>query len=114
MVENLRIQLEKFKETTLQLIKKVENSEIEDLDELLNKRQIIIEAIDKLNYSQEEFKALLKALDILTLQKKLLDLMNKKKIDLRNEMQKISEVKNANKSYHSRVSLDPVYFNKKI
>lgn len=114
MVEILKCQLEDFKEVTLKLIEKVENDEFEKLDELLEKRQEIIVRIDKLQYSQEEFRNIAESIDILPLQKKLLDLMNIKKIKLRNEMDKISEIKNANKSYQSKSSLDSVYFSKKI
>ncbi|MEA4826421.1 MAG: flagellar protein FliT [Clostridium sp.] len=114
MVEILKCQLKDFKEVTLKLIEKVENDEFEKLDELLEKRQEIIVRIDKLQYSQEEFRNIAESIDILPLQKKLLDLMNIKKIKLRNEMDKILEIKNANRSYQSRNSLDSVYFSKKI
>lgn len=114
MIDILENQLQEFKEVTLELIQKMEKSEFEKLDELLQKRQSIIEHIDKLRCDEKEFKDIAESIDVLTLQKKLFDLMNQKKLELRSEMDKISEIKNANKSYKSKNSLDSVYFNKKI
>lgn len=114
MEMNLKSQLEAFKKITLELIQKMENGEFEDLDNLLQSRQTIIEKIENLNYSHKEFKVLAEDIDLLRLQKKLSELMNQKKLELRNEIDKISEIKNANKSYKSKHSLDSVFFSKKI
>ena len=103
-----------FKNITLDLINALECDDFDILESLIEKRQAIISTLEKTDYTEEEFKHIASSIDLLTLQKKVLDLMNVKKVELRNEMDKLSEVKNANKSYKSRFAVDSVYFNKKI
>lgn len=104
----------KFKNITLDLIYALESNDFDALDSLLEKRQGIIDSIEISNYTEQEFKYLASSIDLLTLQKRVLDLMNSKKVELRNEMDKLSEIKTANKSYQSKFAVDSVYFNKKI
>lgn len=106
--------LKEFKNITLDLIKALEDDNLDAMEELLDKRQSIIIHLENIEYTTEEFKEIVNQIDILTLQKKLLDLMNEKKVKLRTEMDKLSETKAANKSYKSKFAVDSVYFNKKI
>ncbi|WP_074042349.1 flagellar protein FliT [Desnuesiella massiliensis] len=103
-----------FKSITLDLINALEYDDFDKLESLIEKRQAIINILEKANYAEEEFKHIASSIDLLTLQKKVLDLMNSKKVELRSEMDKLSEIKTANKSYNSKFAVDSVYFNKKI
>lgn len=103
-----------FKNVTLNLINALESDDFDEIESLIEKRQNIISALENTNYTEEEFRHIASSINLLTLQKKVLDLMNAKKVELRNEMDKLSEVKIANKSYNSKFAVDSVYFNKKI
>lgn len=106
--------LENFKIITLKLIEELEKDNFDELDSLLNLRQLEIDKMDNINYTKEEFKKLCMEYKILALQERLTKLMNQKRMEVRNEIDKLSEAKSANKSYNKRFSIDSIYFNKKI
>lgn len=111
---SLKIKLKQYRDVTVELIANVENDNFQLLDELLLDRQNIMDEIDKLNYSKDEFLNLCKEFDILVLQQKLVKLMDQKKANLRNDIDTLANSKNANKSYNKRFTADSVFFNKKI
>lgn len=111
---NLRENLSKYKNITIKLIDNTEREEYDKLDELLSNRQDIIDDIEKLKYTKEEFLILCKEFDILLLQQKLIKLTNEKRVNLRHDIDNLSTSQTANKSYGKRYAVDSVFFNKKI
>lgn len=111
---NLKEELTKYKDLTLELINSVEKEDYDSLDSLLADRQNVIDTIDELTYSKEEFLYLCKNLDILVLNQKLIKISNQKKSEIRKHIDELRVSKNANKSYNKRFAVDSVFFNKKI
>lgn len=111
---NLREKLNEYKNITIKLIDEIEREEYDNLDKLLSKRQDLINDIEKLKYTKEDFLKLCKEFDILVLQQKLIKLTNEKKANLRHNIDNLSASQTANKSYGKRYAVDSVFFNKKI
>lgn len=111
---SLRDKLKEFKDITIELIANIEKEDYAKLDELLSNREQIINAIDKIDYTKEEFLKLSKELDILVLQQKLTKLTNEKKANLQHNIENLSTSQTASKSYGKRYAVDSVFFNKKI
>lgn len=110
----LNTYLKQYMELTVKLINEVEGYNFENLDLLLQNREEVIERIKAIRYTEEEFKIACKAYNLVLLEKKLNDLIHKSKIELKNEIDKFSESKSANKGYNKKFSVDSLYFNKKI
>lgn len=111
---NLTEALTQYKNYTLGLIYTLEKEEYDSIEGLLNNRQYIIETIDKIEHSSEEFREIVEDLQILILQKKLNDLMIKERNKVKIELEKFSKNKNANKNYNKKYYVDSLFFNKKI
>lgn len=110
----LKQSLEEFKTITIGLIEIIEKDDFEALEGLLLNRQQKIDEMDKMTYSKEEFTTLCSEYQILRLQERLTTLMNEKRFEVRNEINKLTDMKSANKSYNKRFNVDSIYFNKKI
>jgi hypothetical protein len=110
----LRELLQSFKDITLSLINDIESGKVDELEALLNKRENYIEEMNKLSYEKEEFKKLCLELDILLLQQKMTILINKKRSEIKNELDILHQTKNANSNYKKGFKVDSLYFNKKI
>ena len=103
-----------FKQVTIELIKVLQQDKIDKLDVLLNRRQMIIENMEKLQYTTEEFTIICDELDILKVQHELLGLMQEKKKNAKQELNKIQLTKNANNNYNKSFYDNSGMFNKKI
>lgn len=110
----LRQYLIRFKDLTINLINCLEKEEYEDLEVLFNDRQTVIDDISKLSYSKENFKAITNELQIMPLQQKLTMLMNQRRGEVKQELDKMSASKTASKSYNTKHNVDALFFNKKI
>jgi hypothetical protein len=113
-LQELRQQLTEFKELTIKIIDCLEKEDYDNLEILFNDRQTIIDKTDKLQYSKESFKAISNQLQLMPLQQKLTLIMNKSRIEVRQEIDKLSASKTANKGYNTKYKADPLFFNKKI
>ncbi|MCT8976133.1 flagellar protein FliT [Clostridium sp. CX1] len=111
---NLKEKLIEYKNITIQLIANVEGEDYDSLEKLLTNRQNIMNEIDSITYSKEEFLVLCKELDILVLNQKLIKVTKEKKSNTLKNIDGIKVSKTANKSYNKRFAVDSVYFNKKI
>ena len=111
---DLYVQLSEFKNGTLDLIKSVEDEDYDSLEKKFNERQEIINKIEKLTYQKDEFIRICQELQIPDLNQKLDCLMHDRKNKIKNEMTNLVKKKNANNSYTKKMSVDPLFFNKKI
>lgn len=113
-MENLlREKLGIFNETTLKLIDALKIEAYDDLEELFEERQKVIDALDRIKYNQQEFIIICEEYNISKHQDDLTNLINEKRAILKFEIDKFSELKNANKRYNSKFTVDSIYFNKK-
>lgn len=115
MINNeLKMLLEKFINITIQIIGELKADNFDELKLLFDKRQELIDYIDKMEYSKGDFIKISNELKLLDYQKKVEELMNLKRNNLRFELEKFIKVKTANKSYNKGYNIDSLYFNKKI
>lgn len=87
---NLEENLIKYKDITLTIIEGVKSEEYEQLDETFKQRQLILDNINKINYSKEELNRLYLQYDIDKLEKILVSEMKVKRQEL---LEKIKESK---------------------
>lgn len=79
---NLEESFIKYRDITLNIIEIVKAEEYEKLDEMFQQRQLILEDINKINYSKEELKKFFFKYEIENLEKVLASEMKVKKEDL--------------------------------
>ncbi|MBU3142342.1 hypothetical protein [Clostridium sp. CF012] len=113
-MKELTQMLVEFKRVTIEIISALQRDEINKLDFLLDSRQVIIENMEKLQYSTEEFTMVCNELDILNIQQKLSELMKLKKEDTKEQLDKIQITKNANNNYNKSFYVNSGTFNKQI
>jgi len=113
-MKELTQKLVQFKQITIELIKALEMNEIYKLDTLLDSRQLIIENMEKLQYTTEEFADICTELDILNIQQELSELMQAKKEDTKEKLNKVQVTKNANNNYNKSFYANSGIFNKQI
>lgn len=113
-MKELTQKLVQFKQVTIELIRALQQDEINKLDGLLNSRQMLIEDMEKLQYTTEEFTNICNEIDILNIQKELSQLMQEKKDDTKEQLNKIQITKNANNNYNKSFYANSGIFSKKI
>ncbi|MGH4125770.1 MAG: hypothetical protein ACREV6_22905 [Clostridium sp.] len=113
-MKELTQMLVQFKQVTIELIRALQQDEINKLDGLLDSRQMVIENMEKIEYTTEEFANICDELDILKVQHELLELMKAKKEDTKEELNKIQITKNANNNYNKSFYVNSGTFNKQI
>lgn len=111
---DLRNAMQHFKEITTEIINCLEAEDYNSLDEMINKRQALIDEIDKDTYDTELFKQLCTEYDIVKLNSKVNSIMTEKINNVKSEIKKISLQKNVNSNYNINTAVDSIFFNKKI
>jgi hypothetical protein len=106
--------LTEFKQYTITLIDCIEKEQYDLLEGFLLKREEVIDKINKLQYTKEQFSEICNELELLEITKKIESLMIAHRNKLKKEMDSFSNTKSAHKSYTSGVRIDSLYFNKKI
>ncbi|MCM0650458.1 flagellar protein FliT [Clostridium swellfunianum] len=114
VLQILRQYLERFKDLTINLIDCLEKEQYESLESLFNDRQAVIDDMSKLSYTKESFKYISSEMQLMPLQQKLTLLMNKRRAEVKQELDKLSASKTASKSYNTKYKVDALFFNKKI
>jgi len=110
---NLEDNFIKYKNTTLTIIEIVKIEEYEKLNEIFQKRQLIIDDMNKINYSKEELKKLYLQYGIENLEKDLASRMKVKKDDLLDKMKKNKKRQTGIMGYNKFPS-EAVFLSKKI
>lgn len=103
-----------FKKLTESLIEAVEQEEETKVDDLFLKRQQVIDEIDKIQYSREEFKVIATRIQLLELNKNLEACIENKKAELKIKMSNLMQQKNANSSYMKNANKINNFFNTKV
>lgn len=113
-MKELKQMLVQFKQVTIELITALQQDEIHKLDSLLDSRQMVIENMEKLKYTTEEFTNICNELDILNVQHQLSELMQAKKENTKKELNKIQLTKSANNNYNKSFYANSGTFDKQI
>lgn len=108
---DLKASLENYRNITIELIEKVKKGE--DLNTLLQKRGELIENIKRLNFTNEEFQTIAKSFDILKLEEKFQESINKEKENIKEKIRFVNITREARIKYESS-QFRPTFFNKKI
>ena len=110
---NLEENLIRYKDITLTILEFVKIEEYEKLDEIFQKRQLILDDMNKINYSKEEIQRLYLQYGIEKLNKTLETEMKSRQ---KNLMMKIKEntKKQAGLSGYNKISATAVFLSKKI
>jgi hypothetical protein len=104
----------KLKFCTEECIEVIKSNNYEPIEELMIRRQKILDSISDIHAQKEDKNTITKELGIFSLEKKLADLIKEKKSELRNKINNIEKNKTAANSYNSRTSKNAVFFSKKI
>lgn len=94
-------------------LKELENEEFENLEEILDKRDLILMKITALNDGGKEIKELIEMYKVLENEKKLVDKIKERKDKIRENLNNIRKMKTMNNNYNSsagRIS----FFNRQI
>lgn len=104
----------KFNDVTKKMIDELENENYEASDVLLDERQDIIEKINSIKYTKEEFKEIACELKLLSYESKVEVLMNEKKCKEKENLNRLSKIKRATNTYNKGFSSVPFYVSKKV
>lgn len=114
MKQDIRSKFEEFKKYTLESINSLKDDDFESLHNLISKRQYILDEIYALNPSQEEYKIIVKELDIKAIDNKLSEIIKEKRKELKYNIDIIEKNKNASNSYSQNALRKAIIFSKKI
>jgi len=110
---NLEENCVKYKEITLSIIETVKANEYNKLDGIFEQRQLILDNINKINYSKEEFKKFYLQYEIDKLDKILDSEMNLKKDELLKEIKENKKRQVGMEGYNNLLAKS-VFFSKEI
>lgn len=114
MENRLNDELGNYEMVTLNLIEALEEGNYDLLDDLLEEREMIINNINDISYTKDEFVSLCTKFKMVLLQEKLTTLINEKRKEIKRAIDKLNEHKSANRSYNNKLSVDSLYINKKL
>ncbi|WP_125152133.1 flagellar protein FliT [Clostridium rectalis] len=106
--------LNTFKLATIDMIETIENEDYNSLESLMEKRENIIDKIDKLFYKKEDFIKICNEIELLKWDKLLNDAMVEKKQQIKKEIAKVNINRNATNNYNKKFYRNSVIFSKKI
>lgn len=110
----LRQYIDDYKNITIDFINNLYCDNLENIDEFMQKRQNILDSIEELDYSKEEFKLIADEIQLFDIEKRLKDVITEKKEKLLAEMEKTATSRNANNSYNKNFYGNARVFSKKI
>ncbi|SKA72706.1 hypothetical protein SAMN05428976_10134 [Clostridium sp. USBA 49] len=113
-MDNLRENLLNFKKITESLINEIKEENYNSLEDIFNKREIVINTIKKIDYNLEDFKNISSELKLLEMERELNILINEKRQFIVEEINKLKTYKRANNNYQKNFKPDSIFFSKKI
>ncbi|MFL0165431.1 hypothetical protein [Candidatus Clostridium helianthi] len=96
---NVSEYLEEYRTLTLSLINNIQNSS--ELNNLIEKRENILQLVNTVEFDKEEIKIIGSSLRILELEEELQTVIKKEKVKVRNQIEKLSKARQANTNYNS-------------
>lgn len=113
-MNTLKQYLDDYKNITIELINNLYCDNLDSINEFMHKRQNILDYIQKLEYSKEEFKSIADDIKLFDIEERLKDVMIEKKEKLLSDMEKMSVSRNANNSYNKNFYGNARVFSKNI
>ncbi|MCB2294288.1 hypothetical protein LGK95_12255 [Clostridium algoriphilum] len=110
---NLEEDFIKYKDITLIIIEIVKAEEYEKLDDIFQQRQLILDDMNKINSSKEEFKKIYLQYEIENFEKKLAAQMRGKKENLLKKM-KENEKRQVGMAGYNNISAKAIFLSKEI
>ncbi|MFL0197094.1 hypothetical protein ACJDU8_16230 [Clostridium sp. WILCCON 0269] len=114
MEENLKSVLIKYRDCTLEIMKLLEKNDIDSVDDLVRKRQNVLDEAMGIKCSKEETKLVNEELKLQQLQDQVNVLIFKRLKEIKDAMQKNSDNRHANIAYRGVNGNMPRIFSKKI
>jgi len=105
-------QLDLYKNLSMELLKLLKEDKFDEIDEMLDKRNLIIEEVDK--KQQAEFKKLYVKSDVFEIDKELKNIFEKKISNIKDEIKTQKKIKQVNYSYINTSKENLNIFNKKV
>lgn len=112
-MNELRESLTEFNKLTLEIIKNIKDGNIDSIDSLMDDRQKIINFIESIDYSKEEFIDSCNKLKIIENNNELEKMIKDKKEELKNELGELRVTRKANNGYN-HINSNGIIFSKKI
>lgn len=110
----LKDKLMEVRNLTEKIMVAIDTEELEKVEFLLGERQKIIESLNGLNYSKQEFKQLFEECEILKLHNELEKRMKSKKEESKNELLKLKKSKQAYNGYNKNYLNNSFFIKEKI
>jgi hypothetical protein len=114
MKNEFKEKVQVFYDITNLLIRSLKNDEYDGLEELLERRGKVIEAINSLSFDKTDFKIISDELGLIELEKMLNELLNENRQKVRSKIEKLNNAKKANSTYQKSFQADSIFFSKKI
>ncbi|NEZ48425.1 hypothetical protein FDB54_01960 [Clostridium botulinum] len=99
MNQDLYSGLKKYQQVNVDIINALNEERIDDLDEILVKKDEVIKQIKFIKYTSEEFNKISEGLNLKVLEEEIKNLSNSKKEYYKSQINKINKNKNATRSY---------------
>lgn len=109
---DLKRDMENLKDVTCELIDKLQNDNYDALEDLMDKRQKLLDNLEKLHCTKEQYCDAVHQFQVIAFQNKLSKIMVEKKHKLRENINDISKRKNLTKGYNKHIGA--AIFSKKI
>lgn len=106
--------LKRFKDITIDLINKINEENYDVVDDLMEQRQNIINDMNKLDYSKDEFVNICNELKLLEYNEELEKVIKEKRTHIKQELTKVVSSRSANTSYNKKFYNNSAIFSKKI
>lgn len=110
----LRNSLEQYRECSLSIIEVLEKEDYEELNNKLDKRQEILDAINKLSFTKLEISVIVEELKIDEISEKIVNLIDYKKNQIKAVIEGNVAKKNASNQYSKNNNSDLRIFSKKV
>ncbi|ABK60582.1 hypothetical protein [Clostridium novyi] len=91
--------LKEYHKVNVNIINALNEERIDELDEILLKKDEIIKNINSIKYVSKEFNEISEELNLKTLEEEIKKISNSKKEYYKSQINKINKNKNANRSY---------------
>ncbi|MBU5314801.1 hypothetical protein KQI30_00700 [Clostridium bornimense] len=106
--------LEKYNQLNIDSIEAVEKDDVEKLNILLEEKDVIIEKIDNLNYTLDEFKKYAQEIDLINVENQLERIIREKQKEIKEKIKSTAINKSAVGAYGNISSTNVSMLNKRI
>lgn len=110
----LKDKLIEYRDLTRVLIEALEKDVLNELEDNFNKRQKIIDDINNLDYTCEQFKCASQEINLIQLEENLKQLLNLKKQAIKEKMNNVRKSRNAHNAYNKKFINNSFFIKKTV